>query len=122
MDLYYDEVVVDAMDKELGFTPHPFQHNILKHIICMKSSSFTTPTKLILLVQGTGGGKSFVYQCVGVIKHGVSLIVQNLLSLLSDQLSKIDNISQHLNTVGVNKGTSATKSPYCYLVIVIINY
>jgi superfamily II DNA helicase RecQ len=98
MDLY-DDVIIDAMDKALGYTPHPFQHNIIKHIIRMKSSSSATPTKPILLVQGTGGGKSSVYQCVGVIKRGVSLIIQNTLSLSSDQLSKIDKISQRLPRV-----------------------
>jgi superfamily II DNA helicase RecQ len=62
----------------------------------MKCGSFDNPTKPTLLVQGTGGGKSSVYQCIGVIKRGVSLIVQNTLSLSSDQVSKIKKISERI--------------------------
>ena len=47
----------------------------------------------VLLVQGTGGGKSLVMQTVGVVKSGVTLTIENTLSLSSDQMSKIRKTS-----------------------------
>jgi superfamily II DNA helicase RecQ len=60
------------------------------------NNSVEHPIHPVLLVQGTGGGKSSVYQTIAVIKKGVSLIIENTLSLSSDQLSKIKNISKQL--------------------------
>ena len=45
----------------------------------------------MLLVQGTGGGKSAVPQTVGAVTRGVTLIIENTLSLSADQHSKIKN-------------------------------
>ena len=47
-----------------------------------------TPSAM-LLVQGTGGGKSAVPQTVGTVTCGVTLIIENTLSLSADQHSKI---------------------------------
>ncbi len=63
----YDEVTIEAMHQALGYSPHPFQLRAISRIIRMKCGSFDNPTKPTLLVQGTGGGKSSVYQCIGVI-------------------------------------------------------
>jgi superfamily II DNA helicase RecQ len=92
----YDEVTIEAMEQALGYHPHSFQLNVISHIIRMKLDSFNNPIQPTLLVQGTGGGKSSVYQCIGVIKRSVSLIIQNTLSLSSDQMSKINNVSQRV--------------------------
>jgi superfamily II DNA helicase RecQ len=89
----YDKVTIEAMQQALGYHPHPFQLTVISHIIHMKLDSLNNPIQPTLLVQGIGSGKSLVYQCIGVIKQGVSVIIQNTLSLSSDQLSKINNVS-----------------------------
>ena len=45
------------------------------------------------LVQGTAGGKSSMHQTIGLIKGGISIIIENALSLQSDQQSKIHKTS-----------------------------
>ena len=47
-----------------------------------------------LIVHGTGGGKSTIYQTVGFIKGRVSLIIQNMLALSSGQVSKVDAMQE----------------------------
>ena len=47
-------------------------------------------------MQGIGSRESSVCQTISVIKGEVSLIIENTLSLSSDELSKITNISTHL--------------------------
>ena len=53
-----------------------------------------------LLVQGNSGGNSSVYQMIGMIKCGVSLTIENMISLLSDKMSKIKRTAN--TTVGVS--------------------
>jgi superfamily II DNA helicase RecQ len=91
----YFDITHEAMNAALGHSPRGFQSDIIPRIISMNNRTTNTiqPT---LLVQGTGSGKSSVYQTIGVIKGGVSLIIENTLSLSSDQLSKITNISTRL--------------------------
>ena len=57
------------------------------------------PAEPMLIVHGTGGGKSSIYQTVGFVKGGVSLIIQNTLSLSSDQLSKLDNATMRSKSI-----------------------
>jgi superfamily II DNA helicase RecQ len=45
----------------------------------------------VLLVDRTGGGKSHVMRCAGVITRGIVLIVVPLLSLAADIIQKFDN-------------------------------
>ena len=90
----FDNVVIDAMREIYGYTPHPFQLKTISRIIRMKYNA-TEPDRQVqptLLVQGTGGGKSSVYQTIGCIQSGVHLIIQNTLSLSSDQLLKAQQI------------------------------
>jgi hypothetical protein len=71
----YDKVTIEAMHQALSYHPHLFQLTVISHIIRMKLDSLNNPIQPTLLVQGTGGGKLSVYQCIGVIKQGVSLII-----------------------------------------------
>ena len=48
----------------------------------------------VLLVQGTGGGKSAVPQTVGIVDGGVTLIIENTLSLGADQEYRIIEASK----------------------------
>ena len=70
----------------------PFQADVTKHVLQMgKADKKVAPT---LLVRGTGGGKSLVMQTIAVVKGGVTLIIENTLSLSSDQMSKIQHVSE----------------------------
>ena len=78
-------LTVDAMQELFGFTPRPFQKLVTPHIIKMKNDHCSP----VLLVHGTGGGKISTYQTIAIVKGGITLVVQNTLSLSSDQMSKI---------------------------------
>ena len=47
----------------------------------------------LLLVQGTGGGKSAVVQTVGIVDCGVTLVIEETIALSADQKSKIKSAS-----------------------------
>ena len=53
----------------------------------------------ILLVQGTGGGKSCVMQTIEIINAGITLIIENTLSLGADQVSKIKECGQDYGSI-----------------------
>ena len=95
----YLDITIDAMSTALDHNPRGFQRDVIPYIIRMKPFNTPHPIHPVLLVQGTGGGKSSVYQTIGVIKQGVSLIIENMLSLSSDQLSKIKLISERIPNV-----------------------
>ena len=94
----YLDITIDAMSTALHHHPRGFQREVIPYILRMKPYT-PNPIDPVLLVQGTGGGKSSVYQIIGVIKQGVSLIIENTLSLSSDQLSKIKLISERIPNV-----------------------
>ncbi len=102
----FQKIVCDAMSFAFGYQPYPFQLDVISHIIQMgarrPSSETRHPITPTLLVRGTGGGKSCVYQTVGIIKCGVIIIIQNTLALSSDQLSKLKNVSTRIpNTFAI---------------------
>ena len=53
------------------------------------------PCEGVLLVQGTGSGKSSVPQTVAVVDGGVTIVIENTLALGSDQRSKIANANDY---------------------------
>ena len=53
----------------------------------------------VLLVKGTGSGKSAIMQTIGVIRGGITIIVENTQALGSDQCSKIDAASQEYGVI-----------------------
>ena len=106
-----------AMIKGLNYLPKPFQQQVLSHILSMvdnnaqafplnhtalqTSNNNTSPAsnssmhcrncrQPVLIVHKTGGSKSSICQTIGFVKDGIHLIIQNTLSLSSDQLSKVD--------------------------------
>ena len=88
----YDQLIAEAMETVWKKKPKPFQADVTKHVLQMgKADKKVAPT---LLVRGTGGGKSLVMQTIAVIKGGVTLIIENTLSLSSDQMSKIKHVSE----------------------------
>ena len=80
-----------AMEQVWGNTPRNFQREAIPRLLMMRCYP-NTPSAL-LLVQGTGGGKSAVPQTVGVVTRGVTLIIENTLSLSADQKSKVNRAS-----------------------------
>ncbi len=86
----FDAVVIEVMQAAYRYTPHLFQLQTISRIIRMKLESEDSSSKVrsTLLIQGTGGGKTSVYQTIGIIMRGVHLIIQNTLLLSSDQLLK----------------------------------
>jgi hypothetical protein len=90
---HYINIAIEAMQHTLSLHPRPFQQATISHVIRMNNNpSSLHPIQPCLLVQGTSGGKSSVYQMIGVIKAGITLIIESMLSLSSDQMSKISNI------------------------------
>ena len=88
------------MQHILSLHLHPFQQDIIAHIIRMNNKpSSLHPIQPCLLVQGTSSGKSSVYQMIGVIKAGITLIIESMLSLSSDQMSNISKITNTTNGV-----------------------
>ena len=108
-----------AMIKGLNYLPKPFQQQVLSHILSMvdnnaqafplnhtalqTSNNNTSPAsnssmhcrncrQPVLIVHKTGGSKSSICQTIGFVKDGIHLIIQNTLSLSSDQLSKVDSM------------------------------
>ena len=68
-------------------TPRNFQKEAIPRLLMMRCVP-NTPSAM-LLVQGTGGGKSAVPQTVGAVTCGITLIIETTLSLSADQHSKI---------------------------------
>lgn len=83
----FKDAITEAMVSVWDRRPHQFQADMIKHIIKMQCDDCSP--QACLLVQGTGGGKSAVCQAIGSIDAGVTLIIENTLSLSSDQVSKI---------------------------------
>ena len=68
-------------------TPHQFQREAIPRLLLMRCAPHTP--QALLLVQGTGGGKSAVAQTVGCVDCGVTLVIVETLALAADQKSKI---------------------------------
>ena len=70
-----------------GKTPIGFQREAIPRLLAMRCAPYNPHA--LLLVQGTGGGKSAVAQTFGIVDGGVTLIIVETLSLAADQRSKI---------------------------------
>jgi len=72
-------------------TPIDIQREAIPRILMMRC----TPNvpQALLLVQGTGGGKSVVAQTVGGIDCGVTLVIEELLDVATDQKTKVKSAS-----------------------------
>ena len=80
-------IAEQAMQSTWNRTPRDFQREAMPRLLMMRCIP-NTPSAM-LLVQGTGGGKSAVPQTVGAVTRGVTLVIENTLSLSADQHSKI---------------------------------
>ena len=85
----YLAITQQAMQLIWNRTPRDFQNEAIPRLLMMRCIP-NTPSAM-LLVQGTGGGKSAVPQTVGAVTRGITLIIENTLSLSADQHAKIKN-------------------------------
>ena len=81
-------MVNNAMSTIWNRNPNEFQLEAIARLLLVRVKQHT-PSAL-LLVQGTGSGKSMVSMTVGITTCGVTLIIENTQSLSADQMSKFD--------------------------------
>ena len=68
-------------------SPRDFQQVANPRLLMMRCPPYRP--EALLLVQGTGGGKSAVVQTVGCVDCGVTIIIEETLALAADQKSKV---------------------------------
>ena len=68
-------------------TPIDFQREAIPRLLMMRCAPHNP--QALLLVQGTGGGKSAVAQTVGCVDCGMTLVIVETLALAADQRSKV---------------------------------
>ena len=68
-----------AMNEIWDRTPRDFQNEAIPRLLMMNCPPYRP--QALLLVQGTGGGKSAIPQTVGTVFGGVTLVIENTLSL-----------------------------------------
>ena len=96
-NLELNKIIIDNMQKIWSKEPRTFQCSTIKRILGMSMDG--TQTTSTLLVRGTGGGKSAVMQTLATIKCGVTIVIENTLSLSADQIMKIRSASQSYGIV-----------------------
>ncbi|MDP2103860.1 MAG: RecQ family ATP-dependent DNA helicase [Candidatus Gracilibacteria bacterium] len=63
-----------------------------------------------LVFMPTGGGKSLAYQLPGVVLDGLAIIISPLISLMKDQLDKLDELGIHSECINSTIGASEKES------------
>ena len=89
----FNSIAAEAMDKVWGRQPIGYQQVVIPHIFEMMAN--VRKPQAVLLVQLTGSGKSAVPQTLSVVNGGVTIVIENTLSLGSGQTSKIDNANEY---------------------------
>ena len=87
-----ESVAVAAMDNVWSKKSGSYQLRAITSLLKMHYKGKHTTS--ITLVQDTRKGKSIVLQTVGAITCGVTLVLENTLSLGANQRSKFDDASQ----------------------------
>ena len=113
----YLAIAEQAMLATWNRTPRDFQREAIPRLLMMRCVP-NVPSAM-LLVQGTGGGKSAVPQTVGAVTRGITLIIESTLSLSADQHSKINSANTangpvkafHLDSIR----TKRNEDKLCYL-------
>lgn len=76
-----------AMQLVWNRTPVEFQREAIPRLLLMRCAPHTP--QALLLVQGTGGGKSAVAQTVGCVDCGVTVVIVETLAFAANQRSKL---------------------------------
>ena len=95
-DPFYN-LAVNTMQSVYSRSPRDYQQSIIPHILRMMAN--VIPCEPVLLVQSTGSGKSSVPLTCAVVEGGVSFIIENTLSLGSDQTSKVNLTSSQQSKI-----------------------
>jgi hypothetical protein len=89
-----DEQTVCAFDAVLQRSPYPFQLKVRRHLARMSHEQHPQPTSSLLMVQPTAAGKSSVRDMHACIIAGYTLAFVPLLSLGTDQSTKMKPFSR----------------------------
>ena len=81
-------------------SPKAFQTEVIRHILKMQTEK--SDMNAVLLVKGTGSGKSCIVKTVGVICGGITIVVENTQAVASDRRSKIDAASKKMELLSVS--------------------
>ena len=81
------DISTHAMKEIWDRTPRDFQQIAIPRLLMMRCPP--NRPQAMVLVQGTGGGKSAVAQTVGCVDCGVTLVIEETLALAADQKSKV---------------------------------
>ena len=87
----FNPIAVHEMQGVWNRTPIDFQREAVPRLLIMRCVPNTPQT--LLLVQGTGAGKSAVAQTVGIVNRGITLVIEETLALAADQQSKVKSAS-----------------------------
>jgi hypothetical protein len=89
-----DEQTACAFDAVLQRSPYPFQLKVRRHLARMSHEQHPQPTSSLLMVQPTAAGKSSVRDMHACIIAGYTLAFVPLLSLGTDQSTKMKPFSR----------------------------
>lgn len=92
IDIECKQLVTAAMTTIWEKKPLQFQEKTLLKLVKMRLSNH--PIMPLLLLQTTGGGKSMIPMTFGYVSRGVTLVIENMISLASDQKSKFENMNE----------------------------
>ena len=116
----YLAIASEAMSTVLNRQPRTYQAYVIAHIIRMMS--FAAVPEPILMVQPTGSGKSTIPLTCAVINGGVTIVIENTLSLGCDQSSKVNNIvnttTKHIKSFQLDTFKSANDLQWLYDVLI----
>ena len=85
------DIVDHAMREIWNCTPNEFQQKAIPRLLMMIRAP--NVPQALLLVQGTGSGKSTVAQTVSFVECGVMLVIEELLAAATDQKSRVRSAS-----------------------------
>ena len=84
---HLSDISTQAMQAIWDRTPQNFQKEAIPRLLMMRCLPHRP--EALLLVQGTGGGKSAVAQMVGCVECGATMIIEATLGLAADHRSKV---------------------------------
>ena len=88
----HEDISMQTMQTIFNRSPRGFQFKIISHILRMITGDLKKQP--VLMVQPTGSGKSTVPLTVATADGGITIIIENTLSLGTDQAMKVPLIAQ----------------------------
>ena len=88
----YEDISIQTMEEIFNRSPRGFQLLIIPHILRMITGQLKKQP--VLMVQPTGSGKSTVPLTVATADGGITVVIENTLSLGTDQSMKVHAIAK----------------------------